>query len=153
MVKIPRHAQVVFCDDIRLEIGNKASLMGVYGGEMVFPAFPGHTPQLCVSVQIRTPVSEPIEVFSIRIVHNDLTIVDFSPTSQPSFNDSAQSIWFASSESTVEELKFIVAAFHFPGFMAEKEGDVKVFVSADGTQLAAQALRIRAQLPEPVFEE
>lgn len=34
----PRSAFCLFCDDIRLEVGNKPSFMGVYTGEMVFPA-------------------------------------------------------------------------------------------------------------------
>lgn len=34
----PRVAFCLFCDDIRLEVGNKPSFMGIYtGGEMVFP--------------------------------------------------------------------------------------------------------------------
>jgi len=33
----PRTAFCLFCDDIRMEIGNKPSFMGVYTGEMVFP--------------------------------------------------------------------------------------------------------------------
>lgn len=36
----PRVANCIFCDDIRLEMGGKFSLMGVYGSDMIFPAAP-----------------------------------------------------------------------------------------------------------------
>jgi hypothetical protein len=36
----PRVANCVFCDDIRTEVGNKVSLMGVYSTDMQFPVSP-----------------------------------------------------------------------------------------------------------------
>lgn len=40
----PRTAFCLFCDDVRMEMGNKPSLMGIYTGEMIFPEEPppGH---------------------------------------------------------------------------------------------------------------
>jgi hypothetical protein len=34
----PRTAFCLFCDDIRIEVGNKPSFMGIYGAEIVFPS-------------------------------------------------------------------------------------------------------------------
>jgi hypothetical protein len=31
---------VILCDDIREEIGNKKSLMGIFGGDVLVPRFP-----------------------------------------------------------------------------------------------------------------
>jgi hypothetical protein len=36
----PRVANCIFCDDIRSEVGNKVSLMGVYSADMLFPVPP-----------------------------------------------------------------------------------------------------------------
>lgn len=36
----PRVGLAAFCDDVRQEIGNKFSLMGVYTGDMILPASP-----------------------------------------------------------------------------------------------------------------
>lgn len=44
----PRYAFCVFCDDLRVEIGNKLSFMGVYSGDMIFP--PGAPPGVPVVV-------------------------------------------------------------------------------------------------------
>jgi hypothetical protein len=39
-VAAPRSAYCIFCDDLRQEVGNKHSYMGVYGDDMVFPENP-----------------------------------------------------------------------------------------------------------------
>ena len=51
------HAIVVFCDDIRQEVGNKQSLMGIYEQELVFsvPEEGTHLPQICASVRLEWP--------------------------------------------------------------------------------------------------
>src|ERR1019366_1529097 len=35
-----RYAYCLFCDDIRQEVGNKTSFMGVYSADMIFPPDP-----------------------------------------------------------------------------------------------------------------
>jgi hypothetical protein len=36
----PRVANCIFCDDIRVEIGGKFSIMGIYGSDIIFPVAP-----------------------------------------------------------------------------------------------------------------
>src|SRR4051794_10954427 len=36
----PRVANCIFCDDIRHEVGNKVSLMGIYSADILFPGPP-----------------------------------------------------------------------------------------------------------------
>lgn len=43
-----------FCDDVRSEIGNKTSLMGIYGGELLVPVMPTMVPRLAVVIFVRT---------------------------------------------------------------------------------------------------
>jgi hypothetical protein len=40
----------IFCDDIRMEIGNKITYVGCYFGYMFLPDFPATIPRLCVAV-------------------------------------------------------------------------------------------------------
>lgn len=47
---------VIFCDDIRKEITNKDILIGVYGGDIVVPAFPA---QFALALWIEMNPSEP----------------------------------------------------------------------------------------------
>lgn len=59
-----------FCDDIRREVGNKYSLMGCYGDEMVIDKLPVVLPKLCVQVQVLTSVDQPFTKLLIRAVLN-----------------------------------------------------------------------------------
>ena len=60
----------IFCDDIRQEIGNKQSLMGIYGHEMfVHHAFPV-TMRMGFHVVFREDPSSPL---------NDITLCIYSP--------------------------------------------------------------------------
>jgi hypothetical protein len=51
---------VIFCDDIREEIGGKVSYMGIYGDEMMIsePA-PIMLPKFCIATRIRLPRTSP----------------------------------------------------------------------------------------------
>lgn len=47
----------LFCDDIRFEIGNKQSYIGVYSGELGAPQFPLVLPKLCSVVTLVLPAT------------------------------------------------------------------------------------------------
>ena len=57
---------VNYCDDIRFERGDKISLVGVYGPQMVVPELPITLPRLCMFLQItmkpRIGITEPITI-------------------------------------------------------------------------------------------
>ncbi|MBL1276387.1 MAG: hypothetical protein COB30_009885 [Ectothiorhodospiraceae bacterium] len=57
-----------FCDDIRQEAGNKYSLMGCYGNELLVEKFPVLLPKLCVQVRVITPIDKPFSKLIIRAV-------------------------------------------------------------------------------------
>lgn len=65
-----------FCDDIRHEVGNKYSLMGCYGNEMIVDKIPSVLPKLCAHVRIFTPASRPFEHLVIRAYMNDDLIAE-----------------------------------------------------------------------------
>jgi hypothetical protein len=44
-----------FCDDLRFEVGNKISLMGIYTGQMFVEQVPITLPKLCVTVTLVVP--------------------------------------------------------------------------------------------------
>ena len=60
---------VVFCDDIRQEVGNKLSLMGVYFGDLYFPTpFPNSLPKLCASISYMERPGESTEPVKIILL-------------------------------------------------------------------------------------
>ena len=46
----------LFCDDVRNEVGNKLSLMGVYGQDLLLPELPAMLPKLCAVMLLDLPV-------------------------------------------------------------------------------------------------
>lgn len=68
-----RYVHALWCDDIRQEIGNKPSFMGVYTGGLVLPSAPIVIPKLCVFVWLVTPTDEPFRNLKIRLHGDDGT--------------------------------------------------------------------------------
>lgn len=69
-----RHMWALVCDDVRQEVGNKVSFMGLYGGEIFLPAFPATLPKLCVALYVRTLTSDPFAHLVIRVLKDDLEL-------------------------------------------------------------------------------
>lgn len=78
MKKIAKEIHTILCDDIRTEIGNKVSLMGVYAEDIILNKIPFVFPHLCLAIFIRglkekfsklrvtfkVPNGKPVEIFS-----------------------------------------------------------------------------------------
>lgn len=69
-----RHVQTIFCDDVRHEVGNKISIIGVYSGGLFVPSFPVTLPKLCLVVKIVTPAEETLKSAVIRVLKDDETL-------------------------------------------------------------------------------
>lgn len=94
---------VLFCEDIRQEVGGKMSLMGVLGNKLLVPQFPLHMPKFClfiewaeqlgkstINLRITTPNNEqqpkilPIEVIGqAGIVSRSLVVMNGFIFEQP----------------------------------------------------------------------
>lgn len=65
----PRVAHSVFCDDVRFEMGNKLSLMGIYSSEVIiYHSFPVALPKFCVQVWIVTDLDDKVERLTTTVV-------------------------------------------------------------------------------------
>lgn len=58
---------VLFCDDIRHELGGKVSLMGIYGSHLLLPALPSNLIKLSVHFSIELPTESKPESVTIVI--------------------------------------------------------------------------------------
>lgn len=74
-----RSLHVIWCDDVRLEIGNKPSFMGVYASGMVVANLPTALERLSVYFVAYTPLEEPFRKFGFRIIRDDGTTVLDAP--------------------------------------------------------------------------
>mgnify|MGYP000373254618 CR=1 FL=1 len=66
-----RAINTTYCDDIRREVGNKMSYMGVYSSKLLVPEFPAILPKLSIIIEVRTPISEPFEELELRVLQGE----------------------------------------------------------------------------------
>jgi len=71
-----RFAHAVYCDDIRFEVGNKQSLVGVYHGKMFVPTFPVTMPKLCVALWVVTPAENPFQALTLKLLFGNKVVVE-----------------------------------------------------------------------------
>lgn len=63
----PKFQYAIICDDIRQEIGNKMSFMGIYKSKIIIPQEPFTFPKLCFSITYKDVKAD--DSFSV-ILHN-----------------------------------------------------------------------------------
>ena len=77
------YCYVIWCDDVRQELGNKPSFMGVYTGGLVLPGLPAVLPRLTAWVVLSMPLGRPWAAVSISLARDDgeelIGIPTFSP--------------------------------------------------------------------------
>jgi hypothetical protein len=73
-----RYGYSIFCDDIRTEIGEKLSFIGVYNGVLLLPEFPFTLPKLCAHVSLVTPASQPYKsiILECRSPGDDVPLLE-----------------------------------------------------------------------------
>lgn len=125
-MKFAQETFTILCDDIRQEVGNKISLMGIYGKEVIIPEIPFVFPKLCLLLTAR---EVRLEIHDIKVIINvpqsDPIVLDIpAPPSQKIPQDIQIGMTIASlkiqseGDSTIEifqkgELKpFVSHRFH-----------------------------------------
>ncbi|RAX37412.1 DUF6941 family protein [Rhizobium tropici] len=63
-----RYGYCIFCDDIRTEVGEKLSFIGVYSGVLMLPEFPISLAKFCVHVNLVTLAAQPYRSIVLRCV-------------------------------------------------------------------------------------
>jgi len=77
-VSAERFISFQFCDDIRQEVGNKFSLIGCYGTEILVSTIPAALPKLCSAIKIYTPVSRPFTKLTLRLLRGDSVVAELT---------------------------------------------------------------------------
>lgn len=65
------YLHTVWCDDVRSELLNKLTVVGVYTGQAVFPARPAAFLKLCAWASFHWPIDEPWSDLRIVARRND----------------------------------------------------------------------------------
>lgn len=136
-----------FCDDIRSEVGNKTSLMGVYSGDMFVPQIPIVLPKLCATVFCRTKCGNEIISLSISVSSRQRGVITEASVDEATIQKLQARVH--ADESTDDPFEWINIGMNLTmsPFPIEAEDMLSVVVVANGEVLKAGRLRIR-QAPE-----
>ena len=61
----------VFCDDVRQEIGNKLSYLGIYGPNLIVPEFPTTLVKLCCVFSLRVSLRKVPKNVTFKLLRDD----------------------------------------------------------------------------------
>jgi hypothetical protein len=125
----------IFCDDVRQEIGNKHSLMGIYGLDLFVDQIPAILPKLCIVIIISTPILRPFKTLRLSAYFNDnlLTETEIQPDSI------ARQTQIPNDVKTLS----ITAIFPFTPLFIPEQGKIRVDVETEEGKMEALPLNIR----------
>jgi hypothetical protein len=137
-----RYVTVIYCDDIRQEIGNKLSFIGCYqGGELHVQAAPVALPKLFAFVTVVTPKDRPFKSLSIRVLQDEtelgkLEVQDGLGALPPNADETSTRL-------------FASTAMMFAPFIIEKPTVLRVLVTTEEGDMIGPRLAIKVQaVPE-----
>jgi len=146
-----RYVSVVYCDDIRTEVGNKHSYIGIYQDDLLVPQMPIVLSKLCVVLTIVTPRSHPFERLVCRIFLDDrllgeLMIPEADLKSMPTFPPPPPQI----GNEPHDPLIVFRTAIAFSPFRIEQESRLRVRVDTGDEELRGLSLKLAKAPPAQV---
>ena len=146
-----RYIHVVYCDDLRPEIGNKTSFMGVYQQKMIVSQLPAVLSKLCIFITIGTPVEEPFKSLRVFVKKDDEVIAESSLSEEilcTAQQDVSQAIERDHNDDEDLQGRFSVSTcLVFEGFGIDAPCRIKVRAIADGEELRGNTLKIEVSNP------
>jgi len=137
-----RYAHCFFCDDIRYEIGNKTTLIGLYSGEMFVSQMPSILPKLCFHVECTTSVDNPFRTMTFRISDGDTVLLEQAIPDQELAVACENLLKKNSPDDPLVTLSMGMNLVASP-FLVDKPTTVIVNVIADKEEILAGKLRIK----------
>jgi len=135
-----RHIEVIYCDDIREEVGNKVSYMGIYSKDLFVPVAPVVLPKLCIAVKVVTDMTDPFRELEVRILkgEDEVELLTTGPIPGPPDD------WASEDNSTfmVAQMAFMLAPYQIDG-----DTILRVRARTEREDLKGRALRILVGQP------
>lgn len=135
-----RYVHAVWCDDIRLEMGNKRSFMGVYGPILYVSEIPAVLPKLCVWMTFRSPADKPLKSLIFRVLDSDKILVE--TTSDETHLKTAFDSTVADSGSSPNLFVSLDMQVMLAPFAIEAPKILRLRVIADGEEFRGAQLKI-----------
>lgn len=141
-----RYLSVIFCDDIRLEVGNKMSLIGCYQGELMVETAPTALPKLCALIAATTPKDKPYKTLTIRVMKDDAELARLE-IPEAGLTEVAQN----NIDATATR-KSISTALMFAPFVVDKPSVLRVLATTEEGEMIGPRLLIKVQSMSATLE-
>ncbi|HEJ2021049.1 DUF6941 family protein [Pseudomonas aeruginosa] len=129
-----RFVYATYCDDVRLEINGKTSLIGVYADAMFVQRFPTNLMKLCVVVNALTPPDRPFNGFKLSALFNSKAIAEMEvPLAQ---------LQEEATKNPAMTSKNVQAQMIFAPLAIDQPGEMKILFTSDGETFESNALQI-----------
>lgn len=144
MSNVSRHLEVIYCDDIRSEVGNKFSYMGIYTRELNIPSVPLLLPKLCIVVKVVSDINDPIESVVVRVVmlkeNKEIELITTDSLTMPPSTE----LQGRDNDSTcvLTQMQFVLSPFQI-----DEESTLRVKATTEREELLGVALRLRVASP------
>ena len=133
-----RFAYSIFCDDIRHEVNNKSSYIGIIGNLMYIPTLPAVLPKLCVSVSANTPHDQPFESLKIKGTLGETVLFDVDLDEEQLKQMHNQAVnQIDDAKGLAMQALFVMSPLHI-----QEPGKIKISVIADGVDLECNGMQI-----------
>ena len=138
---------VIYCDDIRSEVGSKQSYMGVYNFELIAHEFPLVLPRFFVQATVRMPIKTTAESLKFQVLFDD-TIASELPMPDGQLQTMRANL--VEKNGDVDSWLALGVAFQFQGLNFAKPTKMTVQVIIDGELVKGNALKIKYGGPDSV---
>jgi hypothetical protein len=135
------HGITIFCDDIRNEMGNKHSLMGCYGADLIVPVIPTLLPKLCAQISILVSPKDPPESLVARARLGEEVIGEISMPD----GEAARVVQHISADYDDVEVIFLRVVMIFSPLSITEPSEIRIEIEADGVTSRGGRLKIRAR--------
>ncbi len=129
-----------FCDDVRQEVGNKLSYLGIYGPILIVPELPTTLVKLCCVFSVRVPLDAAPRHVQFRLLRDDEVLFEAN-LRQSDMADSNQS---ASGESRDGMALTFASIAQLVSFPITQRCLLKARAIVDGHELRGGTLELTA---------
>jgi hypothetical protein len=129
-----------FCDDVRQEVGNKLSFLGVYGPNLIVHSFPTTLVKLCCVMTVRTPANQRPRSVIFKLLRDEEVIfqADLSPA------DLTEDVAVFEEKDKGPVVFTISTVAQVIGLPVTQHGFLRARALVDGKELRGGALELQA---------
>ena len=130
-----------FCDDVRQEVGNKLSYMGVYGPNLIVQSFPTQLMKFCCIFSLRVPLGAVPRLVVFKLLHDEEVLFE-SETAPPQFAPAPDGV---SEDQNESRIVTISAVAQLVGFEITRRSVLKARAIVDGEELRGGAVEVLSE--------